>query len=209
MNLPRTRDRRAHQKAQRRSEILDAAIELWAINGSRGTGITAVAERAGMTHAGLLHHFGSKANLLLAVIAERDARDRAILDEYFAHDDLPALWMNWADVARANESQPGLGQLFIVLLAESLDADAVGHDYFRQRYQGLVARLERLSALAQRRGQMDPEVDVTRLAGEIVAFMDGALIQWLLNPVPGDLVARYELYFDALAHRVKLQLPTQ
>src|SRR5919106_849367 len=61
--------------AERRQALIDAAIELWAEKGSRGTGVAAVAERAGVTDAGLLHHFGTKENFLLEVIAELDRRE--------------------------------------------------------------------------------------------------------------------------------------
>lgn len=201
----RTRPRRAELAAQRRAEIIEAAIELWAMNGSRGTGITAVAERAGMTHAGLLHHFGSKDNLLLAVIAERDARDRALGQTFFEHDDIVALWPQWIEVARTNEAKPGLSRLFVVLLAESLDPASVGHEYFRRRYLSLRERITNLIDSAQHRGLVTPTVDPAQTACEIVAFMDGALVQWLMDPEPGALVQRYENFFGALAKTLGLQ----
>lgn len=201
----RTRPRRSELTAQRRGEIIEAAIDLWATNGSRGTGITAVAERAGMTHAGLLHHFGSKNNLLLAVIAERDARDRALGQTFFEHDDIVALWPQWIEVARTNEAQPGLSRLFVVLLAESLDPTSVGHEYFRRRYQGLCEKIANLLDSAQQRGLVAPAVDPSQTACEIVAFMDGALVQWLMDPEPGALVRRYENFFGTLAAEIGLQ----
>lgn len=197
-----TKTRRAEQKAQRRQDILDAAIELWAVKGSHATGITEVAQRAGMTHAGLLHHFGSKANLRLAVMQERDRRDAQILQRYFEDGDIDTLWDHYPDVARANENEPGLARLFIVLVAESLDPESVGHDYFQRRYRRTRRRQYRALRRAQKQGRVRPDVDCASKAAEIVAFMDGALIQWMLDPQPGQLVALYDDFFNTLREAI-------
>jgi len=65
---------------RRRQQILDAAVELFAAKGYRGTGVAALAERVGMTATGMLYYFGSKERLLQEVVAERDRRDVLGLD---------------------------------------------------------------------------------------------------------------------------------
>jgi AcrR family transcriptional regulator len=57
-----------------RRAILEAAIALYAKGGFRGTGLAAIGQSAGVTHAGVLYHFGSVQKLLQAVIDERDRR---------------------------------------------------------------------------------------------------------------------------------------
>ena len=205
MTVESTQQRRARHKHERRQEILDAAIELWAIKGSRGTGLAEVADRAGMTHAGVLHHFGSKANLLLAVMEERDRRDRAILQPYFDRSDLFDLWSHYPDVARANEREIGLAQLFVVLIGEGITPNNVGHAYLQDRYRFVRDRTEAILEAARERGEIDAEVDCASVASQIVAFMDGALIQWLLDPRPGRLVELYEAYFGRLAATIGLR----
>ncbi len=205
MSVESTQERRARLKQARRQEILDAAIELWATKGSRGTGLAEVAERAGMTHAGVLHHFGSKANLLLAVMAERDRRDRAILQPYFDRADITDLWSHYPEVARANEREIGLAQLFVVLIGESITPNNVGHEYLQDRYRIVRDRTQKILETARERGDLDRSVDCAAIASQIVAFMDGALIQWLLDPQPGQLVARYETYFGQLATTISLK----
>src|SRR5690606_10969704 len=51
--------------ALKRTEILKAAIETFGAKGSTNGTLADIAEQVGMTHAGVLHHFGSKQNLLL------------------------------------------------------------------------------------------------------------------------------------------------
>jgi AcrR family transcriptional regulator len=200
-----TSQRRARQKLERRHEILDAAIALWATKGSRGTGLAEVAERAGMTHAGVLHHFGSKANLFLAVMEERDRRDRAILQPYFDRADIHDLWAHYPDIARSNEREQGLSQLFVVLIGESITPNNVGHEYLRDRYRLVRARTQEILGAAQQRGEIDKGVDCAATASQIVAFMDGALIQWLIDPRPGGLVTSYRHFFDGLAATIGLR----
>jgi AcrR family transcriptional regulator len=49
-------------------------------NGGRGTTLGQIAQEAGVTTAGLLHHFESKEQLLHAVLDARDADDLARVD---------------------------------------------------------------------------------------------------------------------------------
>src|SRR4051812_14999202 len=88
---------------ERRSVIVQAATELFARDGYRGTGLAAIAGAVGVPPAAVLHHFGSKENLLLAVLRERDRRVVAFLGEF----PLPGLagFEAWVRVAEWNEKQ--------------------------------------------------------------------------------------------------------
>ena len=57
----------------RKQRILDVAQRLLARNGWRNTTLAQIAKEAGVTSAGLLHHFESKEQLLHAVLDARDA----------------------------------------------------------------------------------------------------------------------------------------
>ncbi|MFC7616599.1 TetR/AcrR family transcriptional regulator [Actinokineospora soli] len=67
---------------QRRRDLVDAAIELFGAHGYANTTVAAVAEKAGVTPSALIHHFGSKENLLRAVLDEFDARSAARVAEH-------------------------------------------------------------------------------------------------------------------------------
>src|SRR4051812_7297177 len=62
---------RANGRASRKA-ILAAAADVFAENGYRGTSLTEIANRVGMTQPGLLHHFSTKDQLLLAVVEEHE-----------------------------------------------------------------------------------------------------------------------------------------
>ncbi|HZE15197.1 MAG TPA: helix-turn-helix domain-containing protein, partial [Mycobacterium sp.] len=64
----------------RRQRILEVAQRLLTRNGWRNTTLAQIAREAGVSPAGLLHHFQSKAQLLHAVLDARDADDDAHAD---------------------------------------------------------------------------------------------------------------------------------
>src|SRR5579859_5100655 len=64
---PRRRDR-----VKTRVALLDAAAGVFARRGLDGATLEEIAESAGFTRGAVYHHFGSKEELFLAVIARRD-----------------------------------------------------------------------------------------------------------------------------------------
>ena len=64
----------------RRQHVLEVALRMMATGGGRATTLGQVARAAGVSTAGLLHHFASKEQLLHAVLDARDAQDEAIAD---------------------------------------------------------------------------------------------------------------------------------
>ncbi|MEU9094183.1 helix-turn-helix domain-containing protein [Streptomyces sp. NPDC048428] len=74
---------RSRRGTLRREQILDAAEELFGEAGYGATSLRALAKRVGVTHSGLLRHYASKDDLLLALLARTDTRtppDPAHLD---------------------------------------------------------------------------------------------------------------------------------
>lgn len=69
-----TVDRRLARGAATRARILDAAREVIAADGYAATSTRAVAERAGVNLSLVHYHFGRRGGLLLAVLAEENAR---------------------------------------------------------------------------------------------------------------------------------------
>ncbi|WIM98319.1 helix-turn-helix domain-containing protein [Actinoplanes oblitus] len=80
MASPRRRDRARLPAAERRRQILDATTRLIAERGFWGLSMQDVADDCGLTVPGLLHHVGSKDNLLVAVLEHRDEQDHRSLE---------------------------------------------------------------------------------------------------------------------------------
>ena len=68
MSVPRRYDSLLAKGEDRKQRILDVAQRLLTRNGWRNTTLAQIAGEAGVTPAGLLHHFESKEQLLHAVL---------------------------------------------------------------------------------------------------------------------------------------------
>jgi len=160
---------------------MSAAAGLFARHGYRGAPLAAVATAVDMTQPGLLHHFPSKADLLLAVLAERDeAAIRDMHDRWSAggREFLTAL----SALVAHNATTPELIRLFTVLVGESVTADHPAHAFFVDRYARLRDRTELALRQGQDSGEFRADADVSAVASLIMAVMDGLQIQWLLDP---------------------------
>ena len=84
---------------RRRAELLDALIEAFAAGGIGGRSLREVAAAVGTSHRMLLHHFGSRDELLLAIVEEVERRQASTLSE-LPDDPADAVATMWADVSR-------------------------------------------------------------------------------------------------------------
>ncbi|MEU6780343.1 TetR/AcrR family transcriptional regulator [Nonomuraea angiospora] len=183
----------------RRAEIIAVAAEMFARDGFRGTSLPAVAARAGISEPGLLHHFGSKAGLLLAVIERRDLDSEAFAMELLGMEPSGRL-RAMPEFARRNKERAGLAKLFTVLVAESLEPGAPGHRHFVERYRAMRAIVADSIRSAQAAGLARQDIDPAAKAAEIIATLDGLQTQWLLDPDTVDIVSGVESYARTLEH---------
>jgi AcrR family transcriptional regulator len=185
----------------RRQRILTAAQRLLTRNGSRGTTLGQIAREAGVTPAGLLHHFESKEQLLHAVLDARDADDLAAAD--FRADPIEQL----EKVADRYQRAPELIGMFTVLLTENLNPDAPLHERFLSRYRLSVEIIASGIRRGQRAGKYRSDVDPAVKAAEIVAFLTGMETSWLLDPsLP--LSAVFHEYTCSLARQLTCRPPS-
>jgi AcrR family transcriptional regulator len=181
----------------RRQRILAVAQRLMTRNGGRGTTLSQIAQEAGVTTAGLLHHFESKEQLLHAVLDARDADDMAHVD--MSGDVVEQL----ERVTDRFERAPGLIGLFTVLLTENLNPDAPLHDRFLGRYQDAVTIVAEGIRRGQRAGRYRTDLDPAVKAVEIIAFLYGMETSWLLDPsIP--LTDVFRGYASTLARELAL-----
>jgi len=180
----------------RRQRILVAAQRLLTRSGSRGTTLGQIAREAGVTPAGLLHHFESKEQLLHAVLDARDADDLANAD--IKGDPIESL----RKVAQRFERSPELIGMFTVLLTENLTPEAPLHDRFLGRYLLSVEIIAKGIRRGQRTGKYRQDLDPAIKAAEIVAFLTGMETSWLLDPsLP--LNAVFHEYTSSLARQLE------
>lgn len=196
-----TRMRRGPRGPYAKSErtkraILDAALEVFAEAGFRSGSLRDVAERVGISEAGLLHHFPSKSALLGAVLERRDEQTREQFD--FTNSNGAEGLRSLIGLAKYNASTPGVVELFCTLAAEATTPEHPAHEYFVDRY--VVARDHAKSWLEdlRSRGELAPGVDAGIAAATTLAIMDGLQIQWLLDRSSVDMAADLRTYLQSL-----------
>ena len=160
----------------RRQEILDHAIEVFADKGAEGTSLRAIAEKIGVSHAALLHYFGSREELLVEVLREGERRHGDPRDK----EEVVGTMVR---AAERNVTIPGFVSLYTSMLAGSLEADKeVSREYFATRFARIRARLVELISIGQDEGRFRRGVDPEAMAALVIAASDGLQIQWLLEP---------------------------
>jgi AcrR family transcriptional regulator len=183
----------------RRQQIIDAAVELFASKGYRGTGVAALADRVGMTATGLLYYFGTKERLLREVVAERDRMDAIDPGAAFP---LELTLSNLRDIGRHNVETAILTRLYLVLGIESLDIGDPLHDFFVERYETARQFVRALLIDERTQGRIRQDVDVDQIALEVISTIMGAEQQWFTDPERVDLATAMETYFDQLIARL-------
>jgi len=183
------RPRRSYPKGeQRKTEIVDRALDVFADRGYQNTSMVEIASACGVSRAGLLHHFPTKESLLSAVLDEKEKRDYAA---YFAENDRDPreTLRQFVLLVEHNTTRPGLVRLFAALSVDASDADHPAHAYFTTRYRTLRRRLTgTFEALAKSGTALTDAPEV--LAAELIALVDGLQIQWLLDPTSVDIAER-------------------
>jgi AcrR family transcriptional regulator len=186
--------RQRWDKQKRLTQIVDHATTLIGRSGYHGFSVQEVAESCGLSMAGLLHHIGSKENLLIMVLQERDRRDGENVSLRQPLQDTPLTVDDYVDMLHAvverNALQPEIIRLYTILRAESIDENHPAHAYFDERDQMALTMFEQAAA------GITP--DARSLARQLLALMGGLEEQWLREQDSMDLVAEWDKGIRAL-----------
>lgn len=116
---------------ERRRELLDALVREFSAHGIGDRSLRDVAEAIGTSHRMLLHHFGSRDELLLAIVEEVERRQLAVLPD-LPTDRAAGIAAMWAEVRR-----PEL-RAFERLFFECYARGAAGEEPFARMVPGAV-----------------------------------------------------------------------
>jgi AcrR family transcriptional regulator len=202
------KSRRAPKGEKRREELLDAALQVFSIEGYTGSSIAQVAAIVGISVAGVLHHFPSKVALLMGVLDRRDAVSQKIADEVRGDNSLSGLLGSLRAINRSNATAPGVVRAFTILNAESLLNNQPAWEWFQNRYHTIHGRMIGQFEELVARGEVRQDIDLSGLVQEILAMMDGLQIQWLRFQDSFDLVARFDDYIARVDAAIRVKHST-
>lgn len=194
----RTRARTATQKRgdARRREILDTATTLFSAGGFNSVSLADIAGTVGITQAGILHYFPTKAALLLAVLQEREARN---IESRTRHeqDGLSPLDAYIATL-RENDQNPELVQLFVVLAAEATAVDHPGYTWFKTRNDRLMESMTDVVIRTVDTSRLPEGVTPSSVARWVLGLAHGLGAQWVLDTAAFDRAGHLELFMKVL-----------
>jgi len=163
----------------RRERILAEATRAFGRAGFDGVSVQEIADACGISRQGLLHHFGSKEGLLMALLRQRDEADQELFRRVLAESGSP--FEAIVAVTRANAAAPGITAMFTQLAAEAIRPGHPAHDFFHEVYARIHRDLCATLRDMQRQGTLDADVDVDQLASGLVALRDGLALQLFLR----------------------------
>jgi AcrR family transcriptional regulator len=183
---------RTRSKAKTRQRLLAAARELFYGDGICATGVSAVAERAGVTKMTLYAHFSSKEELVTAYLEDNDRSWRAFLEEKLSgcegsREGLLAVCDAYREYFMAREMR---GCAFVNCAAEFRDP---GHPARRVIAKHKAGVRERLLDLAAEAGAREPAV----LAERLFVVLEGAYVTSALEG-DGGVLYRSRAFFAEL-----------
>lgn len=184
------------KSAQRTREILDAATNIFATNGYHGGSLRDIARALELSTTSIVHHFGSKYELLEAVL-ERADKTTPGNEEFDFNDACAADGVVAATLERTRSSvdRPELLRLFAIMSAESSAPSHPAHDWFIDRYERHAQELSAAFAYDQGVGRIDPQRDPYVLGRMLMATWDGVQLQWLIDPSV-DMVSAMSTFFS-------------
>ncbi|WP_067026874.1 TetR/AcrR family transcriptional regulator [Streptomyces dysideae] len=186
----------------RRERILNAALLEFAERGYRGTSMARIAERCEISETGLRHHFGTKDELLVEILRERDR----IENERRESEGSPQGVAGLEDTVRIvdhNSRTTELTRLFTVLTGEAVTDGHPAAPWAVRRYRDLRRTTADSLRGGVASGELRPDIDADRIARQVIAVMDGLQLQWLLDPESIDMAADFRAYIDDLVDSLR------
>lgn len=173
------------QNPDTRTRILDAAARVFARHGFAGATLDQVAADAGMTKGAVYWHFASKADLYLALMAERvrhqmdglPTQVQRVAGMANPEEGLATLLAGILSECVANPEQP---RLFLEFVAHSREPQI--QERLGQIYQAAYRESEQLIAGLQQAGLVAAEADPGALAVLFSAILDGLVLTALVSP---------------------------
>jgi AcrR family transcriptional regulator len=160
------------KSATTRAQILAAASTLFASRGYLGTSLRQVGSAAGISAAGLLHHFADKETLLAAVIDDNESSPPTATVGSLPREELVRIVRDYV----------GSRTLLGTLAAEASMPTHPAHELFRARGERVRAELVTVLARLDDSGELRGDLPPSDVAVVILGYVDGLRLQAAREP---------------------------
>ncbi|GAA1465916.1 TetR/AcrR family transcriptional regulator [Microbacterium thalassium] len=180
--------------------IVARAAEAFAQRGFHGASLRSIAREAGVDHSTLMHHFGNKNALLMAVLQWHDEQNvppgtpaLPSLVEEMTPEEMVA---GFVATARRNQDNPGLVQLLSILSAEAGSPDHPARPALQARHDQLTSLIgDKIRRQRDARAVAADDLTPDERAAVIIATWEGLQVYDALHPGVLDVPALIEREF--------------
>ena len=198
------RNQRQIQADEARTALIAAASALFAERGYADSSVAAIGEAAGVSRGLVNHHFGSKENLLHAVIETHltEWEHGIVAPAIAGKRGLTALKaIIYAHLDLAHE-RPAYMLLLYRLMGEAVDP----RNNLQAEFEQVHRRWRELGRYwwdeGVADGEIDPSIDQDVNASVIIGSVRGMTFDWLIAPESFDLQAAYDQFWEMLVARL-------
>jgi TetR/AcrR family transcriptional regulator, acrAB operon repressor len=186
--------RTKEEAAETRKALLDAALKVFSKQGYAATKLEDIAQHAGVTRGAIYWHFGSKAELYNALVSETwkhidQMIDRAVEEGGTAIEIIRRIMVGWITSFETDHELRAVTELAWFKtenVPELQEAYAFKAEGVREGIAATVEGLEYGIAAGEIRADLDPW-DIARA---IIAYQNGVVLIWLLDPTAFSLKER-------------------
>lgn len=193
-------DGRIVRGGTRRAAILAAATREFGRKGYESARIADIAREAGVTDAGVLHHFPRKRDLFVAVVELREDVYREV------HDHEPAsvreLFDGMVAAVRRASRDPDLVRFRRMLTgAAGIEGHPIG-DRLRRNLERALDMFVPVVRRGVESGELAADTDPEQVVLELLALNEGIRDQWVTLPERVDYVRAFTRAVDSLHRRI-------
>jgi len=174
----------AQAAADRRRQILDAAVRVFARQGFHGCRVSDIADEAGVAYGLVYHYFRSKEEVLDTLFLERWDVLVATIDEVAAREDMAPrdqLHVIASFIVDSYRYDPDLMKVIIVEVTRA--ANSFGRTHLvkiREAYDGIAGIVERAQAEGTFKSAVTPQYAAMAFYGAI----EQVLTAWIFDLLP-------------------------
>jgi TetR/AcrR family transcriptional regulator len=175
--------------AERRTALIDAALDMFTRGSYRGTTTKEIACEAGITEPILYRHFESKRDLYLAALDASWARVRAMWEKAIAAEPDPSGWLQAMGLAylAAKDKRARLVDLWIQGALSEASEDTHVRRYLRRQIREVHDYVRDVIVRSQEAGGVLPERDASAEAWVFMAIGLLGTIDRRLSLLDGEL----------------------
>jgi TetR/AcrR family acrAB operon transcriptional repressor len=174
--------RTKEEAAVTRESLMQAALAVFSRKGYTATTLEDIAHEVGVTRGAIYWHFGSKAELYTALVAEYSGRGPAIVQAAAAEGGSFAQILKrvFINLLTAIEADPALSALMELSQRAERNPELVAIQ--KQQAEGghaLLAGIAATMGMGIQTGELRPDLDPMEMARAFIAFQNGIVALWL------------------------------